>query len=187
MKLRKEITDTISFLNNGATILYPTDTVWGIGCDATNENAIKKIYSIKQREQDKSLLILVDGFKMLQKYIPNIPKKIRTYVEKQSEPTTVIYSNPIGLAKNSIAKDNTIAIRIVKNNFCHALIKEFGKPIVSTSANISGTNTPTQFKAIDSKIINAVDYVVSVKNEQATCKSSKIIRFVENKIITLRK
>ncbi len=187
MKLRKEITNTIAALNKGATILYPTDTVWGIGCDATNEIAVEKIYAIKQRNKNKSLLILVNDFEMLQKYIPQISENVKLFLAKQTKPTTVIYTNPIGLAQNTIAKDDTIAIRIVKNNFCSALIKEFGKPIISTSANISGSNTPINFKTINTKIINAVDYVVSVKNEQATNKSSKIIKFVENKIIILRK
>lgn len=186
MEFRREINNTVSYLNDGKTILYPTDTVWGIGCDATDENAVKKIYSIKQREQSKSLIILVDSFDMLQKYITEIPKEIKYFLANESKPTTVIYNNPIDLAINTIANDNTIAIRIVKNTFCNLLIKEFGKPIISTSANISGVPTPLTFNEIDTKIINLVDYVVALKKIQSTSKSSKIIRFAENKIVTLR-
>lgn len=179
--------ESISFLEERQTILYPTDTIYGIGCDATNEKAVKKIYKIKQRNESKSLIILVSDIKMLQKYVAKIPKEIIKYLQERTVPTTVIYTNPINLAKNVIAKDNTVAIRIVNKGFVHKLIKEFGKPIVSTSANISGKNTPIHFNEISKEIKEKVDYIVSLPQENMTLKASTLIKFDEkNKFIILR-
>lgn len=186
MMLNKKITNTILALNEGKTILYPTDTVWGIGCDATNFEAVKKVYNIKQRDQNKSLIILVDSFTMLQKYISAIPKEIKNFLIENTEPITVIYSNPKGLAKNILAKDNTIAIRIIQDDFCNKLIKQFGKPIVSTSANISTYKTPLKYSDIDYRIISKIDFIVTLNIEFAPKKPSKIIQFITNKIIVLR-
>jgi len=180
------INQALIILNNRKTILYPTDTIWGIGCDATNFDAVKKVYQLKQREETKSLIILVDSFEMLQNYVESIPVEIKSFLKKQTRPTTVIYDNPKNLAKNVIAKDNTIAIRIVKNGVVAELIKAFGKPLVSTSANISGEKTPLIFEEISDKIKNGVDYIVNHKQYKKEAKSSKIIRFVDNKIVILR-
>lgn len=167
-------------LSQQKVIAYPTDTVWGIGCDATNADAVAKVYSIKNREESKSLIILVDSFEMLSKYIKDIPEKALEELKRATKPTTIIYKNPIGLASNCIATDNTIAIRIVQNNFCIQLIKEFGKPIVSTSANVSGEPTPKSFSEISNSILDSVDYIVNLQQEKITTFSSRIVRITDD-------
>jgi len=183
----KMISKATNILSQQKTILYPTDTIYGIGCDATNEKAVKKIYTIKQRNESKSLIILVNSFEMLQNYVAEIPPKIKTYLKKTNQPTTVIYENPKNLAKNVIAKDNTVAIRIVNKGFVNDLLNEFKKPIVSTSANISGEPAPKDFKSISKSIINNVDFVVSLPSEKKAVKPSQIIRLIDGEIVFLRK
>lgn len=175
--------DSLQKLRNKKVILYPTDTVWGIGCDATNQEAVSKIYQLKNREESKSLIILVDSLAMLRNYVAVIPEKVFEIIENAERPTTVIYKNPKGLAKNVVAKDNTIAIRIVQNDFCQQLIKEFGKPIVSTSANISGDATPMSFKEIKPTILDAVDYVVNLQQDETSTQSSRIIKILDDETI----
>jgi len=178
--LKEEVLHTKQALLNKQVILYPTDTVWGIGCDATDNKAVEKIYQIKQREESKSLIILVDSFEMLSRFVKEIPDTAKEELSKAQRPTTIIYKNPIGLAKNCIASDNTIAIRIVQNDFCIQLIKEFDKPIVSTSANISGEPTPTSFSEISTSILDSVDYVVNLQRDTIATTSSRILRITDN-------
>mgnify|MGYP005990510611 CR=1 FL=1 len=183
----KEIQNISILLEKGKTFLYPTDTVWGIGCDATNKNAVSEIYKIKRRSESKSLIILVDSIEMLSNYVENIPEKALEILNSTTRPTTIIYNNPKGLANNCIASDNTIAIRIVQNNFCQQLIKEFGKPIVSTSANISGDATPKSFSEISGTILDSVDYIVNLQQEKIASTSSRILRITkENSIEVIR-
>jgi len=176
MKREDIIHKTIKILNVGGSILYPTDTVWGIGCDATNEEAVVKVFDIKQRSESKSLIILVDSLEMLKQYIDEIPCNIIKILEKFHKPTTVIYKKPIGLANNVMASDNTVAIRVVQDKFCKELIHQFGKPIVSTSANISGKPTPKTFKEIEPSILDAVDYMVNLHRNKKTDSPSSIIK-----------
>ncbi len=177
----------VEVLKNEKTLLYPTDTVWGIGCDATSREAVAKVFEIKQRSESKSLVILVDSFEMLKKYIPKVPKAVLELLSKTTNPTTIIYDNPVGLAKNVVATDNTVAIRIVQHEFCKQLIHLFGKPMVSTSANISGKPTPNSFKEIEQSILDSVDYVVNLQREEVNEKSSTILKVSENgEIIVLR-
>jgi len=183
-----EIQNSLEILESKEVLLYPTDTVWGIGCDATSEEAVHTIFKIKQRSESKSLIILVDGIEMLKTYVPEIPTSIIDLVKKASKPTTIIYSNPKGLAKNLMASDNTVAVRIVQHEFCKQLISAFGKPIVSTSANISGNVTPNSFKEIDSAILDSVDYIVNLQREAVNDKSSTILKVDDNgELIVLRK
>ena len=140
--MQTEINNTIKTLKKGGMILYPTDTVWGIGCDATNYAAIEKIYLIKQRKEHKSLICLVNDLKMLNFYIQDIPDAAYDILKYADRPTTIIYDNPIRVAQNLIASDNTLAIRVVKEGFASELIKKLRRPIVSTSANISDKPTP---------------------------------------------
>ena len=175
-----EIKNSLKMLKQKEILLYPTDTVWGIGCDATSEEAVAKVFEIKQRSESKSLVILVDGFEMLQKYIPKVPKAVIELLSKTKKPTTIIYDNPVGLAKNVVASDNTVAIRIVQNEFCRELIHLFGKPIVSTSANISGNSTPKSFDEIENSIIESVDYAVNLQREEVNEKSSTILKIAKN-------
>lgn len=185
--IESEIIKSLKVLRQKKVLVYPTDTVWGIGCDATSVEAINKIFKLKQRSESKSLIILMDGIEMLQQYIPSISDRIIELLNSAIKPTTIIYNGSIGLAKNVISSDNSVAIRIVKNDFCRQLITAFGKPIVSTSANISGQPTPKSFKEIDSVILDSVDYVVNLHREEVNDKSSTILKVADNgEIIVLR-
>jgi L-threonylcarbamoyladenylate synthase len=182
-----EIKNSLKILKQKKVLLYPTDTVWGIGCDATSEEAVAKVFEIKQRSESKSLVILVDGIEMLKKHIPKVSKSVLELLSKTKKPTTIIYDNPFGLAKNVVAADNTVAIRIVQHEFCKQLIHLFGKPIVSTSANISGNPTPKSFKEIEQSILDSMDYVVNLQRKEVNEKSSTILKVSENGgIIVLR-
>lgn len=172
--------NSLKVLKQGGTLIYPTDTVWGLGCDATDSVAVSKIYDIKQRAESKSLIILVDSFAMLQRYIPGIPSVILDFLKTVKKSATVIYNNPMGLAQNVVASDNTVAIRIVKKGFSYELIKQFGKPIISTSVNISGNPTPKSFKEIDTSLLDAVDYVVNLHRDKTTSKPSTIVKIDNN-------
>lgn len=180
MKEGLEIKNCSKVLQAGKCIIYPTDTVWGIGCDATNELAVKKVFKIKKRDESKSLVILVDSFQMLEQYINNIPLEVIKLLKESTRPTTIIYNKPKGLAKIVIAQDNTVAIRIVQDDFCQHLIKQFGKPIISTSANISERPTPKSFKEIEPSILEAVDYVVNLRRNEITNSPSQIIKLTSN-------
>lgn len=168
----------IESLNQGGVILYPTDTVWGLGCDATDPKAIGKIYKIKHRKESKSLIIMLDDRVKLYRYIQKVPLIIDELLEQCERPTTFVYPNAINLPKNLIADNGSIAIRIVHSGFAHDLINLFGKPIVSTSANISGASTPRKFEEISDQIKQSVNYIV--KREQDTSieyKPSRVIEF----------
>ena len=180
-----QLINSLSFLKRVKTILYPTDTVWGLGCDATNAKAVAKIYKIKGREESKSLIVLVSSLHMLKQYV-SVPKKAIEILKTTKKPTTIIYKKPKGFAKNTIAQDGTIAVRIVKDEFCRKLIKRFGKPIVSTSANISEKPTPKSFLEIDKAILESVDYVVNLHKNKVTDTSSRILRIIGNDIEVLR-
>lgn len=181
----EEIQRFTTALKEGKTLLYPTDTVWGIGCDATNFNAVSRVYSIKKREESKSLIILIDSLKMLQNYVDSIPEEAIRELKIATKPTTIIYNNPKGLAKNCIAADNTIAIRIVQNDFCKTLIKALGKPIVSTSANISGEPTPKSFSEIHATILDSVDYIVNLQLEEFSKSPSRILKIDTTGVIVV--
>jgi len=178
--VEKEIQNSLKTLESKGVLLYPTDTVWGIGCDATSKEAVEKIFKIKQRSESKSLIILVNSIELLQKYIPKISNEVFNFINTVSKPTTIIYHHPIGLAENVIASDNTVAIRIVKQDFCNQLIAKFGKPIVSTSANISNNPTPKSFKEIESSILDSVDYIVNLHREEQSEKPSTLVKVDEN-------
>lgn len=187
MLLDTEIKSAITQLRKGGTVLYPTDTVWGLGCDATNFNAVQKIYALKNREESKSLVVLVSSIEMLKRYIQEIPQKALELIKEIAKPTTIIYQNPLGLAENMIASDNSVAIRIPNHAFCIKLIEEFDKPIVSTSANPSGHSTPTSFSEIHVSILEGADYVVNLEREKITDKSSTILRINGEEIEVIRK
>ncbi len=178
--------EIINILNDDKLIVYPTDTIWGIGCDATSNKAVEKIYKLKKREENKSLIILVSSINMLKKYV-FVSQKAIEIIEKLTKPTTVIYNNPKGISEKIINKsDNSIAIRIVKDNFCKKLIEEFGKPIVSTSANISGKYAPKCFSEIETEILKGVDYVVNSQTDEIRTKSSTILKIENDKVLILR-
>ena len=166
MMYKFDIENCINVLSSGGLILYPTDTVWGIGCDPTNEEAVSKIYRLKNRNESKSMIILVAEEKDILNYTNAHELKIYDYIKGIHKPTTVIYQNAIHLAPNLINSDGSIGIRIVKDDFCQELIKAFGKPIVSTSSNVSGYPAPAMFTDIDILIKDGVDYIVQHRQEE---------------------
>jgi len=178
--------DALKALKNKQIILYPTDTVWGLGCDATCAEAVAKIFELKNREESKSLVILVSSIEMLNSYIETIPEKVIHMITASEKPTTIIYNNPTGLAFNTIASDHTIAIRIPSHDYCLDLINLFGKPIVSTSANISGEPTPKSFSEISQPILEGVDYIVNLERDKITDKSSTILKLIGEDIEVIR-
>lgn len=183
--MHKELKHTLDILNNGGLILYPTDTVWGIGCDATNEEAIKKVYKLKNRADSKALICLVADDRMLKKYVEKIPEAALDIIDLSDTPTTIIYDKPRNLAQNLIPEDQTIAIRIPDDEFCFQLLRKFNKPIVSTSANISGQPTPKSFKEISKEILKGVDYVVNLHHEKICSKPSSIIKLSNDGIVKI--
>ena len=185
--MKDQIAKCVEVLRAGGTILYPTDTVWGLGCDATNETAVAKIYTIKKRAESKSLIQLVDSMTMLSSYVKQIPPKLQSLLNEASKPTTVIYNDPVGLADNAVSQDATVAIRIVQHEFCEGLLETFGKPIVSTSANISGQPTPKSFKEIDPVILKLVDYVVDLPVSNEPKEPSRIVKIErDDTLVVLR-
>ncbi len=179
--MQREIENCLTVLNAGGTILYPTDTIWGIGCDATNAVAVDKVYRLKQRMESRSLIILLDDADHLGDYVDFVPDIARDLLSYVDWPLTIIYPTSKNLASNVVADDQSIAIRIVKNEFCRQLIHAFGKPIVSTSANISGSGPPLTFKKISQEIIDGVDYIVdSSLDEIHEVKPSRIIKLTDN-------
>ena len=158
------IETTVDALLQKKLILYPTDTVWGIGGDATDSKVVQKVYRLKQREDHKALIVLVASKEMLESYVESIPKQADSFLESDRA-TTVIYPKGVGLARNLMGEDSSIGIRIPKHPFCQELIKQFGKPIISTSANVSGKPTPLSFESIDTEILDGVDYIVPLKEK----------------------
>jgi len=174
--MQEDINKCIEVLDRGGLILYPTDTVWGIGCDATNEKAVQKIYDLKKRSDSKALLCLVGNDAMLEKYIENVPEVAYDIIDLSEKPVTIIYDNPRGVAKNLIADDNTLGVRVASDKFCRYLINKFKKPIVSTSANISGALAPPQFDQISEAILKGVDYAVALYRDKTNGAPSSIIK-----------
>lgn len=162
------INKAMEVLQSGGTILYPTDTVWGIGCDATDGEAVKKVFHIKCRDDAKSLIILLPEAKDIFKYVSSPPPDIISIIGGFERPTTVIYDQAVGLPQNLINQDGSIAIRVISEPFCKSLLKRFKKPIVSTSANISGMPTPKLFSEISDEIRSSVDYVVPYRQDETT-------------------
>lgn len=186
MKFDNDIEKCLEVLKAGGLVLYPTDTVWGIGCDATNEQAVEKIYQLKKRPDDKSMIVLVADEKDILLHVAAPDLSVFDYLEKTTRPTTVIYEGAIGFADNLIARDGSVAIRICREEFCKALIKRFRKPIVSTSANISGQPTPKIFKEIDEEIKNAVDYIVQYRqDDESVAGPSAVIKWNNNGTIEI--
>ena len=201
MVYQKDIEKALEVLNSGGIFLYPTDTVWGIGCDATNEKAVERIFAVKQRNEARALLTLVNGLDMLAEYVENIPSVAMELITDAMgmgqkgrgqapplRPLSIIYPKAKNLALNLIADDGSIGIRVVNEPFCLQLIKSFGKPIVSTSANISGETTPATFDEISDEIKTRVDYIVRWRqDDREPAMASSIIKlFDDGTVKTLR-
>jgi len=175
--MEKDIEKAIETLHNGGVILYPTDTIWGIGCDATNAEAVKKVYEIKQRADSKSLIILVNGVNRVYSYTDSVPDVALDIMELATKPTTVIFDSAKNLPELLISDDGSIAMRVPDDEFCQKLLTRFKRPIVSSSANISGEKSPDSFSQISDNLIDNVDFVVKYKqNESSKRKSSSIIK-----------
>lgn len=179
--IEKEVKKTGSILQSGGIIMYPTDTIWGIGCDASRQESVQNIYQIKQRTDFKSMLVLVDGISMLENYVESIPSQALEILEKASKPTTIIYPGARNLAANLLAPDGSIGIRITSDPFCRKLIEFTAHPIVSTSANISGEPSPANFHQIKTSIRAQVDYVVNWRQDETSPSTpSAIIKLEED-------
>lgn len=178
---RADLLEAVRVMREGGIILYPTDTVWGIGCDARNTEAVKKIYALKRREDSKSMLCLLDGVGKLQGYVHEIPMLAWDLIEMSTEPLTIIYDGAYNLAENLIAHDGSLGIRITNEAFTKALCEQLHGPVVSTSANISGEPTARNFSEISKEIIDGVDYVVKYRQgDNSTPSPSHIIKLSVN-------
>ncbi|MCD8178857.1 MAG: threonylcarbamoyl-AMP synthase [Tannerellaceae bacterium] len=166
--MNDDIKKACEVLRSGGVILYPTDTIWGIGCDATNEDAVRKVYEIKQRTDSKALLVLMDNPARLQTYVEEVPDIAWDLIEASDKPLTIIYSKGKNLASNLLAEDGSIGIRITREPFSARLCERFRKPLVSTSANISGTPSPANFSEISGLIKERVDYIVEYRQDDYT-------------------
>ena len=188
MDINQEIQNAYEIIQKGGIILYPTDTVWGIGCDATNAEAVAKIYKLKKRAETQSMIVLMNGEKMIYNVFKEIPEVAWQIIDLSENPTTLVLDKPRNVAPNLIAPDQTLGIRIVKEPFCFKLMEKMKKPLVSTSANISGQPTPKSFKEISPEIIKGVDYVVNLHREKIAGKPSTIIKLTsDSQVKVIRK
>ena len=184
MDFEEDLRNSLKIFKEGGVILYPTDTVWGLGCDATNAVPVNKIYTIKLRSDSLSLIILVDGEQMLERYVRDIPEIAFELIEVSDTPLTIIYPAGKNLAKGVCSDDGSVGIRICRDEFCRELIKRFRKPIVSTSANISGNPFPPIFGDIDRRVIDSADYVVEHRQkERQKHSASPVIKVEPNGVI----
>ncbi len=184
--IEEDIKRSMAVLSEGGVIIYPTDTVWGIGCDATNPEAVEKVYNIKSRNGNRSLIVLVNGLTMLERYVKEIPGIAYKLTEISDSPLTIIYPDGKNLAKGICAGDNSVAIRICNEQFCNELISRFRRPLVSTSANISGKPYPSNFEEIDPDLLKNADYVVSYRRDDyKKYTPSPVIRVEYNGVINI--
>ena len=178
--MNEEVHKAFEVIQAGGIILYPTDTVWGIGCDATNADAVAKIYKLKKRAETQSMIVLMNGEKMMYNVFKEIPEAAWQIMDLSEKPTTLILDNPRNVAPNLIAADKSLGIRVVKEPFCFKLMERMKKPLVSTSANLSGQPTPGTFKEISPEIIAGVDYVVNLHREKVAGRPSTIIKLTND-------
>ncbi len=167
-QLDADIVQCLKVLSDGGLILYPTDTVWGIGCDATNAEAVKRVYALKQRDDSKALIVLIDSADHLDHYVVDVPAIAHELVDVAVKPLTIIYEGAYNVAHNLLGEQDSVGIRIPSDEFCHRLCERFGKPIVSTSANVSGEPTAKSFAEISPAIVQGVDYVVNWRRDDKT-------------------
>lgn len=171
-----DVTKAIEGLKEGKSLLYPTDTIWGLGCDATNEEAIDKVYEIKSRPKNKSFIVLVNSVAMLERYVSEFPEVCYDLIDLAEKPLTIIYDRPIGLPKSLLAADGSIGIRVTKDPICNRIIQGLRKPIVSTSANISGEPNPKSFHDINTKLKESVDMILEERWDENMNQPSSIIK-----------
>lgn len=182
--MEEDIQKALKVVSGGGIILYPTDTVWGLGCDATDSEAVRKIFEIKRRVASQSMLCLVADIPQLERYVDDIPDVAFELIEAAVNPLTIIYSHPVGIAPEALASDGSVGMRITQEAFSNALCRKLRKPLISTSANISGNRTPLNFSQIDEKVIESVDYVVNYrKNDRSTPSPSDIIKISDGGLV----
>lgn len=182
-----DIEQCLKVLKSGGIILYPTDTVWGIGCDATDALAVQKIYALKKRANEKAMIVLVADEREILQYVASPDLQVFDYLQQSERPTTVIYDGAIGLADNIVGSDGTIAIRICNEQFCRHLIKRFRKPVVSTSANVSGQHVARNFGDITHEIKNEVDYIVNYRqDDKSIAEPSAVIKWNKGSVTIIR-
>jgi len=182
----EDLRQALSVLIKGGIILYPTDTIWGLGCDATNQDAVEKIFKIKKRRESKSLIILVNGFTMLERYVRDIPEVAGEILEVSDKPLTIIYPKGKNLASGVCNEDGSVGIRVCNDDFCNELITRFRKPVISTSANFSEAQSPAYFSEIEDEIIRSADYVVKYRQTDTNKNTpSSIIKVEDNGVIKI--
>lgn len=187
-EIQQEVHKAYEVIQNGGIILYPTDTVWGLGCDANNSAAVKKIFDLKKRAESKSMIVLVNGDRMLHQIFKEIPEVAWQILECSDKPTTLILDHPKNVAKELIAADDSLGIRIVSDPFCFRLIERMKSPLVSTSANLSGGATAATFQEINPIILEGVDYVVNLYQDRKASPPSTIIKLTtDSKVTIIRK
>ena len=186
MNIKDAVDEAVKILQSGGIILYPTDTVWGLGCDATNKDAVEKIIKIKGRLEGKSLIVLVNSIDMIYRYVESVPEIAPELIEVSDKPLTIVYPKAIGLAPNVTAEDGSIGIRVVNHPFCNILISRFRRPIVSTSANLSGNKTPAFYRDIEPDIFKMADWCSpALFEEGATGKASSVISLGDGGLIEI--
>ncbi|MBI5373529.1 MAG: threonylcarbamoyl-AMP synthase [Sphingobacteriales bacterium] len=177
----QDIEPCLSVLRNGGLILYPTDTIWGIGCDATNEKAVERVYRLKQREEQRSMIILLADERSLLQYVAAPDPAVFDYLEQLEKPTTLVFEGALGLPANLVNEDGSIGIRVVRDDFCRHLIRRLGRPLLSTSANISGSPAPANFTEISPAILAGVDYTVTYRRNDLTPRQpSAVVKWNRN-------
>ena len=182
--MEEDIQKALKVVSGGGIILYPTDTVWGLGCDATDSEAVRKIFEIKRRAASQSMLCLVADIPQLERHVDDIPDVAFELIEAAVKPLTIIYSHPVGIAPEALAADGSVGMRITHEAFSNALCRKLRKPLISTSANISGNRTPLNFSQIDEKVIESVDYVVNYRrNDRSTPSPSDIIKISDGGLV----
>ncbi|MEO9954185.1 L-threonylcarbamoyladenylate synthase [Nonlabens sp.] len=182
---REAINLAVTALKKGQTLIYPTDTIYGLGCDASNYDAVEKIFEIKERDKSKSLLVLVDSFQMLESIIEDVPDMAWEVLKVNKKPLTIVFDRPKNVAENVIAADNTLAVRVTNDPLCRSIIKKLRKPIVSTSANLSGESSPVNFADIHPDLIERVDHVMDLPLVHKNIKPSSIMKISSNGVIKI--
>jgi L-threonylcarbamoyladenylate synthase len=186
MQFEEDLRQCLRVLKECGVILYPTDTLWGLGCDATNSSAVEKIFRIKSRDESKSLIILVNGLQMLERYVGEVPEIVYQLTSVSDSPITIIYPRGKNLAEGICADDGTVGIRICHDDFCNELIYRFRKPLVSTSANMAGKQSPSNFRKIDEYIIRSADYTVKYRQEdQQKYSASPVVKIEKNGVFKI--
>ena len=172
----EKIKQTIEHLRKGNILLYPTDTLWGIGCDATNPEAVEKVFALKKRSDQKSLIALVHSVAFLERYVKQIPEVCYELLDNSDKPLTIVYENPINIAENAVAEDGSMGFRVTTDPICQRIIQQLNKPLISTSANLSGDSSPTCFDDVSPVIKSGVDFILDERTKEKMTKPSTIIK-----------